>query len=443
MEIVEEAKKFAIMAHKGQVRKSEVDKPFIIHPVGVAKILEEYGLDEHVIAAGYLHDVVEDTKYTIQDIRTNFGDDIANLVYTATEPDKSLSWEERKQHTINTTKGLNYRNKAVICADKIHNLESLMILFGKTGRMDFSKFKRGLEEQRWYYTEVYKSIVNGENPDLPMFKRLKNAIDVVFNDKEDAYLKDVVFEDNPKYYQKLKSLHASKLELEQLKTYSSLDRPFIIEFTGTPRTGKTSTISSLYDFFKKGGFNIKVIEEFTSSKYYKEEFRKKLQNLDTADFNLAIMEKVGEQLKSASASDNDIVIIDRSISDRQIWNMIRLMKKEMFKWQYDKARTQYIDDASNLIDYLVILYADAITALKRDYNAHLSLEQRNFLNEGNLKDFNDALARSEELLFDTVHDVSFIDTAYSSIQDTSVMVASDVMPIIRKRYLDSFKKKYK
>jgi hypothetical protein len=157
---------------------------------------------------------------------------------------------------------------------------------------------------------------------------------------------------------------------------------------------------------------------------------------------LAILEKVGEQLKSAAASDSDIVIIDRSISDRQIWNMIRLIKQEMSNWQYNRARDQYIVDAQ-LIDYLVILYADALTALKRDYNAHLSLEQRSFLNEGNLQDFNDALARSEELLFDTVKHVSFMDTAYSSIQNTSTSVASNMMPLIRERYLESFKNKYK
>ena len=59
---------FAIKAHMGQVRKSEPDKPMIIHPLSVGMLLEEYGYDDNVIAAGYLHDVVEDTKYTIEEI---------------------------------------------------------------------------------------------------------------------------------------------------------------------------------------------------------------------------------------------------------------------------------------------------------------------------------------------------------------------------------------
>ena len=68
MNIEEKAKIFAIEAHKGQVRKSQKEKPMIIHPINVANILKEAGFDENVVAAGFLHDVVEDTKYTEEDI---------------------------------------------------------------------------------------------------------------------------------------------------------------------------------------------------------------------------------------------------------------------------------------------------------------------------------------------------------------------------------------
>lgn len=74
--IKEKAKMFAIQAHKGQIRKSEPDKPMVIHPIGVGQLLESFGYDDNVVAAGYLHDVVEDTKYTIEDIEKEFGSDI-------------------------------------------------------------------------------------------------------------------------------------------------------------------------------------------------------------------------------------------------------------------------------------------------------------------------------------------------------------------------------
>ena len=128
MDIELKARNFAIKAHSGQVRKSDPEKPMIVHPINVGQILKQYEFDENVVAAGYLHDVVEDTSYELIDIKNNFGEDIASLVCGASEPDKSLSWEERKKHTIEETKKLDFRHKAIICADKISNLEDLKIL---------------------------------------------------------------------------------------------------------------------------------------------------------------------------------------------------------------------------------------------------------------------------------------------------------------------------
>lgn len=96
MKITEKAKNLSIDAHKGQVRKSDKQKPMIIHPINVGNILSEYGFDDNVISAGYLHDVVEDTSYTKEDIEKMFGSDICSLVMGDSELDKTLSWEERK-----------------------------------------------------------------------------------------------------------------------------------------------------------------------------------------------------------------------------------------------------------------------------------------------------------------------------------------------------------
>ena len=113
MNIEKRALRFAIKAHKGQVRKSDPDKPMIIHPINVANILREYGFDSLVIAAGYLHDVVEDTKYDEKYIQKIFGDDITSLVMSASEPDKTLDWEERKKHTIEVIKKATNRLRAI------------------------------------------------------------------------------------------------------------------------------------------------------------------------------------------------------------------------------------------------------------------------------------------------------------------------------------------
>ena len=69
LDICEKAKLFALHAHKNQVRKNEPDKPMIMHLIDVANIIKKYNYDDNIIAAGYLHDVIEDTKYKIDDIK--------------------------------------------------------------------------------------------------------------------------------------------------------------------------------------------------------------------------------------------------------------------------------------------------------------------------------------------------------------------------------------
>lgn len=442
MDVKEKAKFFAIQAHMGQVRKSEPDKPMIIHPISVGQLLESFGYDDNVIAAGYLHDVVEDTKYTIKDIEREFGKDIATLVMGASEPDKSLSWEDRKKHTIEETKKLPFRNKLVICADKINNLEDLFLKFEKNGNRDFSAFKRGEESQRWYYTNIYESLISGENKELPIFKRLKDILDKVFYKKEDLFLRDIVFVDNQDYYKKLKQLHAQKIELQRLKALVTLSKPFVIEFSGTPRTGKTTLINNLYDFFKKGGFDVSLIEEFTTSKYYKENLKNKFDKMGLADGNIAIIEEVYKQLQNAISSGKEIILIDRSINDRQIWNYRRFARGDMTEEQYLATRDKYSQISKQLIDFLVITYADSLVSLRRDYSSSLALEKRSFLNQENIDEYNSCLNLLQNLFKNSVDSYALFDTSYISMNDTSIEVTSRLLPAMRKKYIKAFQQKY-
>lgn len=442
MDIKEKAKIFAINAHKGQIRKNEPDKPMIMHPIAVGNLLEEYGYDDNVIAAAYLHDVVEDTEHTIEEIQKEFGEDIASLVLAASEPDKSLSWEERKKDTIERTRKLSFREKLVICADKINNLEDLMIKFQKTGQRDFSLFRRGEEQQKWYYTEIYKSLINGEDNQLPIFERLKEVSDIVFNKKENLFLKDTIFADNLEYYEKLKKLHAQKMELQKLKELCSLSKTFVIEFSGTPRTGKTTTIRNLYDFFKKGNFDVELIEEFTTSKYYKEKLKEELKQMNVADSNIVIIEEVCKQLKEAIASNKEIILVDRSLNDRQIWNYKRYASKDMPATQYFEAREKYSKISKELIDFLVITYAEPLVSLKRDYNCSLALEKRSFLSIENIEEYNKSLKGVEDLFSESVENLIILDTSGMNLNDVSINIASNVMITMRKKYIEAFKDKY-
>lgn len=434
MDIKNEAKIFAIKAHDGQRRKSDIDKPMIIHPIDVANILMQYGYDDNVVAAGYLHDVVEDTKYSLDDILNIFGEDIASLVKGSTEPDKKLSWEERKQHTIDTIKNLDIRHKAIVCADKISNLEDLRILFEIKGKYDFSKFKRGFDLQKWYYTEVYNSLIHNEDSNNEMFIRLKELIDYIFYNKKDTYVKDVIFNNNTEEYNRLIKFHYRKEELYKLK--SKLETiPYVIEFTGTPRTGKTTLINNLYDFFKKGDFKVEVLEEFTTSKKYKTEIYPLLKDKYKSVINTEIPKYVLRQLEEAINNNPDIIIVDRSLFDRLIWVDRLYLKGGMSKEEYEEYKQIYIPLIKEKIDIIISTYTDALTSIKRDYMTNLSLEKRNFLNEQNVNEYNTSLLNMRELSISNGMNFYLFDTTNKSQREISFEVIDAILSSMRDRYL--------
>lgn len=180
MKLEKKALIFANYAHFGQERKAEPDKPYIVHPVHVASLLKQFGFDSNVIAAGFLHDVVEDTNYRLDDIQKLFGSDVLSLVDKATQSDKSKTWESRKLQAIEDIRYQDFRHKAVVCADKISNLDDIRILFGKKGQYDFSAFRRGYNKQKWYYESIYQSLIVGGYEKHMLFIYLRQLIDEVF-----------------------------------------------------------------------------------------------------------------------------------------------------------------------------------------------------------------------------------------------------------------------
>lgn len=442
MNIKEKAKEFAIMAHKGQVRKSDKEKPMIIHPIDVANILEEYHFDDNVISAGYLHDVIEDTRYTKEDILKEFNEDILSLVLGDTEPDKSLSWEERKEHTINNIKELDIRHKSIVCADKISNLEDMRIIFETKGEKDFSAFKRGYEKQKWYYTEVYNSLIKNEDKDREMFKKLKVLIDDVFDNDKNNELEREIFKDNEDEYKKLVKLHYRKQEIYKMIKVLNNKKPYVIEFTGTPRTGKTTLMNNLYDFFKKGGFNIITLEEFTTSKKYKQEIYPKLKNEYVNVVNKEIPKYVLKELKETISTNPDIIIIDRSLFDRTIW-LDRLYNKEgVSKEEYDNYLDEYIPIIKDNIDIIIATYTDSLTSLKRDYKANLSLEKRTFLSKGNINEYNNSLYNMKDVSDKEDINLYIFDTSNKSERDISFEVTDVILTNMRSKCINNLNKNF-
>ncbi|XP_063978302.1 guanosine-3',5'-bis(diphosphate) 3'-pyrophosphohydrolase MESH1 [Diachasmimorpha longicaudata] len=117
---------FAAKKHKTQKRMNREGTPYINHPLGVAKILTEEG-DVHdpvVIISAILHDTVEDTETTFEEIEQEFGAEVKLVVSEVTD-DKTLPKMERKQLQIDHSPHISHEAKLVKLADKIYNLRDL------------------------------------------------------------------------------------------------------------------------------------------------------------------------------------------------------------------------------------------------------------------------------------------------------------------------------
>lgn len=435
MDMKEKAKLFAIKAHKGQIRKSDKEKPMIIHPINVANILSEYGYDDNVVAAAYLHDVIEDTKYTKEDLLKEFNEDIVSLVLGATEEDKSLSWEERKTITIDKVKDLDLRHKVVVCADKISNLEDMRIIFEVNGKRDFSAFKRGFDKQKWYYTEVYNSLIYNEDKDYVMFSSLKLLIDDIFYDNKHDELERKIFEEREDEYNKLIRLHYRKQEVYKMISVLDKNKPYVIEFTGTPRTGKTTLMNNLYDFFKKGGFTTSTLEEFTTSQRYKKEIYPRLKNEYKSVINTEIPKYALENLNMAIDKNNDIILIDRSLFDRMIWMDRLYIKNGVTEREYNDYIDKYTKIINDKIDIVIGLYTDSLTSLRRDYTANASLEKRTFLSEDNINEYNNSLMNMKKLSNKENINFYLFDTTNKSERDISFEVLDTILTDMRSKYI--------
>lgn len=146
---LEEAIQYAVIKHSGQVRKG-TDIPYIVHPLEAMTLLAAMRAEEATVIAGVLHDTIEDTDATYEDISHRFGEAVANMVYGHSE-DKSLSWRDRKEHAIAEAASAQLEMKKQILADKLSNMRAIHRDYMAIGDKLWERFNAGPEKQAWYY----------------------------------------------------------------------------------------------------------------------------------------------------------------------------------------------------------------------------------------------------------------------------------------------------
>ncbi len=170
---LDKAIKFATMAHKSQMRKTDSDLPYSYHVMSVGFLLLKAGFSDDVVIAGILHDVIEDCGVTKEEITNLFGENVAYIVSSVSE-DKTIGLEIRKQEYMNHVMNGSDEVKAVFAADKICNVHNLLDLLEKGE--DLSKyFKRDTGTVILKYVNYVDSLKSVWNHEL--VEELKSVIE--------------------------------------------------------------------------------------------------------------------------------------------------------------------------------------------------------------------------------------------------------------------------
>lgn len=147
---------FATQRHAGQLRKGTA-LPYILHPLETMQILSNMQADMDLQIAGLLHDTIEDTDTTADEIAALFGDDVAALVAHHSE-DKGQSWLERKTKALAALQTADDRKKMLVLADKLSNLRSIARDYRQLGDALWLRFNAPKEKQAWYYNGIVDTL---------------------------------------------------------------------------------------------------------------------------------------------------------------------------------------------------------------------------------------------------------------------------------------------
>lgn len=182
---VEQAIKAAAVLHSDQVRKGEVPIPYITHIMAVTMILRDYTEDEDTLVACLLHDTVEDTDYTLAELTEDFGESVATIVQTVSEPPAAeANWQQRKAAYHKQLKKGPLEALMVAAADKIHNLRGMVEQYTSDHGRFMSDFGGNLEERLRQYQDI-SNVINARldndivNEFNHVFTEYKNFIEDV------------------------------------------------------------------------------------------------------------------------------------------------------------------------------------------------------------------------------------------------------------------------
>ena len=182
-ELLDRAIVFAVNAHHNTERRGK-GFPYIVHPLEAMEIVATITPDQELLAAAALHDTIEDTSVTVEDIRREFGDRIAELVHAESDQftegvSEEDSWHDRKQAAIDRLRNASHDAKIVAMGDKLSNMRAIARDYAQKGDDLWQIFHvKDKASHEWHYRGLADSLK--ELNDTFAYKEFVNLIDEVF-----------------------------------------------------------------------------------------------------------------------------------------------------------------------------------------------------------------------------------------------------------------------
>jgi guanosine-3',5'-bis(diphosphate) 3'-pyrophosphohydrolase len=181
--LLERALRVAAVAHQQQTRKAS-GVPYITHPIAVAMLLQRHGFtDEQTLAAALLHDVVEDTPVTIEELSKEFPDPVLELVAHLTEVKldefgRKRPWEDRKRDHLAHIRSAPLAARAIALADKLHNLRTMAFDLDE-GRELTDRFNTSFDRLLTYYESMIDAAADKDAKLEGLANAARHALDEV------------------------------------------------------------------------------------------------------------------------------------------------------------------------------------------------------------------------------------------------------------------------
>ncbi|MDO8231730.1 MAG: HD domain-containing protein [bacterium] len=175
---IKKAIQFAARKHHGHMRQEVEPLPYITHLFSAALLVAEGGADDDIVTAALLHDTIEDTGTTREEIAEAFNERVAELVVSVSEIKEKdgtkFGWKERKADYLVRLEHANDGAVLIALADKVDNIESRLEAYELEGASFLSRWTQPIESYLWYHGEVAR-IAESRLPEHPLTKRLIEA----------------------------------------------------------------------------------------------------------------------------------------------------------------------------------------------------------------------------------------------------------------------------